>query len=445
MARRLLDDWAQARRRVHRGGAARLPARGAGDPGSRGRPAATSTSRSWRSWRRRRRPAVPARSARVAEAVPDPTGFLRYDRRAAAPGGRCRCGCWTGARSTRRPATSWCASRRPAAWTAASRSATSGCPLGNRIPDWNDLVRTGAWDAGQRVAARDQQLPGVHRAALPGAVRGGVRARHRRLAEPVAIKLVEVEIANRAFDAGDRRRARRPSAPAGGWRSSAPARPGSPPPSSSPGPGTRSTVYERDDAIGGLLRYGIPDFKLEKHHIDRRLAQLAAEGVALRHRLRGRRRHHRRRAARRATTRCCSPAGRWPVGTCRDAPGGRCAACTWRWTTWSARTGTSRAGSTDAPIDARGKHVVIIGGGDTGADCLGVAHRQGAAGVTQLDLYPQPPSTRDDDRDPWPTWPWILRELPGPRGGRRAGVRGRGAGVRRRRHRRGARGPGRRR
>src|SRR5690606_1729752 len=64
------------------------------------------------------------------------------------------------------------------------------------------------------------------------------------------------------------------------------------------------------------------------------------------------------------------------------------------------------------PIDAAGKHVVIIGGGDTAADCLGVAHRQGAASVTQLDIYPLPPRERDENRDPWPTWPWILREYP---------------------------------
>jgi len=66
----------------------------------------------------------------------------------------------------------------------------------------------------------------------------------------------------------------------------------------------------------------------------------------------------------------------------------------------------------DFPIDAAGRHVVIIGGGDTAADCLGVAHRQGAVAVARLDIYPRPPSTRDDDRDPWPTWPWVLRTYP---------------------------------
>jgi glutamate synthase (NADPH/NADH) small chain len=68
--------------------------------------------------------------------------------------------------------------------------------------------------------------------------------------------------------------------------------------------------------------------------------------------------------------------------------------------------------SVAAPVDAAGRHVVIIGGGDTAADCLGVAHRQGAASVTQLDIYPQPPDARDEERDPWPTWPWILRSYP---------------------------------
>jgi glutamate synthase (NADPH/NADH) small chain len=76
----------------------------------------------------------------------------------------------------------------------------------------------------------------------------------------------------------------------------------------------------------------------------------------------------------------------------------------------SNRVVSGRAGST--PINAAGRHVVIIGGGDTAADCLGVAHRQGAASITQLDLYPLPPRDRDESRDPWPTWPWILREYP---------------------------------
>ena len=92
------------------------------------------------------------------------------------------------------------------------------------------------------------------------------------------------------------------------------------------------------------------------------------------------------------------------------------AAYTWRMEHLVARpnrvVGRRGAAADGTPIDAAGKHVVIIGGGDTAADCLGVAHRQGAAGVHQLDLYPQPPQERDEARDPWPTWPWILRNYP---------------------------------
>jgi glutamate synthase (NADPH) small chain len=180
------------------------------------------------------------------------------------------------------------------------------------------------------------------------------------------------------------------------------------------------TVYERDDAIGGLLRYGIPDFKLEKGHVDRRMAQLAAERV-------------------RFVTDCdvgtdvtvdqlraAHDAVLLAVGALapRDTPRTPGRALTGVHQAMDHLVGSNRhvAGKLDAPpIDARGQRVVIIGGGDTAADCLGVAHRQGAASVAQLDIYPQPPSTRDDGRDPWPTWPWILRTYPAhEEGGERA-------------------------
>jgi glutamate synthase (NADPH/NADH) small chain len=171
------------------------------------------------------------------------------------------------------------------------------------------------------------------------------------------------------------------------------------------------TVYERDDAIGGLLRYGIPDFKLEKHHIDRRLEQLRAEGVAFRTGV------HvgvdvpvaALRADHDAVLLACGAlAGRDMPGTPgRSLPGVHLAM---EHLVPANRVASGLARRT--PIDAAGRHVVIIGGGDTAADCLGVAHRQGAASVTQLDIYPLPPTERDEARDPWPTWPWILREYP---------------------------------
>jgi glutamate synthase (NADPH/NADH) small chain len=171
------------------------------------------------------------------------------------------------------------------------------------------------------------------------------------------------------------------------------------------------TVFERDAVPGGLLRYGIPDFKLEKHHIDRRLDQMRGEGVTFRTGVNiG---VDVTMAALRAEfdaviLACGALAGRdTPETPGRTLPGVHFAM---DHLVASNRMVSGEADS--APIDAAGKHVVIIGGGDTAADCLGVAHRQGAASVTQLDIYPQPPGDRDSERDPWPTWPWILRSYP---------------------------------
>ena len=146
---------------------ARLPAGARGPPGRRATRAWTRTA---------------ARSGRGSWRPPwlTPRGFLTDRERELpdAPAGR-RCGSWTGTRSTRPRTASSCAGRPAAAWTAASRSATSGCPLGNLIPEWNDLTWRDDWAGRDRAAARDQQLPGVHRAAVPGAVRDRLRARHQ--------------------------------------------------------------------------------------------------------------------------------------------------------------------------------------------------------------------------------------------------------------------------
>ena len=153
-----------------------------------------------------------------------------------------------------------------------------GCPLGNRIPDWNDLVRTGAWEAAAESLHATNNFPEFTGRLCPAPCEAacvlGIAD------DPVTIKQVEVEIANHAFDAGLRDARSRAPAPAGkrvAVVGSGPA--GLAAAQQLARAGHAVTVYERDDRIGGLLRYGIPDFKIEKHVVDARLAQLAAEGV----------------------------------------------------------------------------------------------------------------------------------------------------------------------
>jgi glutamate synthase (NADPH) small chain len=341
--------------------------------------------------------------------VPDPKGFMRYERR--LPQRRpvpVRISDWREVYPMADP--SLVREQATRCMDCGIPFCHDGCPLGNRIPDWNDLVRTDAWHPASEALHATNNFPEFTGRLCPApceascvlGIGGG---------EPVSIKLVEVEIANRAFEAGSvvpqpaevrsgRSVAVVGSGPAGLAAAQQLAR-----------AGHAVTVYERDDALGGLMRYGIPDFKLEKRHIDRRLAQLRAEGVTFRTGV------HVGVDVDAAELRASYGAVLLATGalTGRDVPDtpGRGLAgihLAMDHLVASNRVVSGRADST--PIDAAGRHVVIIGGGDTAADCLGVAHRQGAASVTQLDLYPLPPGERDEQRDPWPTWPWILREYP---------------------------------
>jgi glutamate synthase (NADPH/NADH) small chain len=185
-------------------------------------------------------------------------------------------------------------------------------------------------------------------------------------------------------------------------------------------------VYERDDRLGGLLRYGIPEFKMEKDVLDRRLAQLRAEGTKFvcGSEVGGSKPGDLSVAALRETYDAVVLA----VGALRgrDAPEipGRELAGVHLAMDHLVPANRECEGDGPTSISAAGKHVVIIGGGDTGADCYGTATRQGAASVTQLDLYPRPPELRDDERSPWPTWPYVLRTYPAHEeaGERRFGV-----------------------
>ena len=293
-----------------------------------------------------------------------------------------------------------------------------GCPLGNLIPEWNDLVYRGDWsEAIQRLHATNN-FPDFTGRLCPAPCEGscvlGINA------DPVAIERIEYEIAERAWSEGwvkpvnavtatGKRVAIVGSGPSGMAAAQQLAR-----------AGHDVVVFERAEKPGGLLRYGIPEFKMEKAVLDRRLGQLKAEGVEFR----------------------CGISVGQPAGEVsgaaaanasvvsaqslvdefdavvlaggatlpRDLPvPGRELAGIHRAMEYLKPSNMVQEGLLDvSPISAAGKHVVIIGGGDTGADCLGTVHRQGALAVHQLEIMPEPPRNRTGN-NPWPTWPLILR------------------------------------
>jgi glutamate synthase (NADPH) small chain len=346
--------------------------------------------------------------------VADPDGFLRFTRadipkRPAAE----RAADW---REVYRPDTAGevraQATRCMDCGVPFCHSGSAGCPLGNLIPEWNDLVRRGDWHAASHRLHATNNFPEFTGRLCPAPCEAAcVLSISPESGGPVAIKRVENAIADFSWEKGitvprvstvssGRRVAVVGSGPAGLAAAQQLTR-----------AGHEVTVYERDDRLGGLLRYGIPSFKLEKRALDRRLAQLRAEGT-------------------RFVTGCEVGGTSLPVSALRaehdavvlavgalegrdvtDVPGRSLPGIH---LAMSHLTAANRADEGDGPpaIDARGKHVVIIGGGDTGADCYGTAVRQGALSVTQLDQYPRPPEVRDDTRSPWPSWPWLLRTYP---------------------------------
>jgi glutamate synthase (NADPH/NADH) small chain len=281
-----------------------------------------------------------------------------------------------------------------------------GCPLGNIIPDWNDLVYRSQWqEAIERLHATNN-FPEFTGRLCPAPCEAscvlGIND------DPVTIKQIELEIIEHAWKEGwvkpeppDKKTgygvAVVGSGPAGLAAAQQLAR-----------AGHAVTLYERDDRIGGLLRYGIPDFKMEKRFLDRRLDQMEAEGV------------------------------RFMPGTnvgqdvdARSLPTQYDAVCLAGGATWARDLNVpgrelegvyfameflplqnKRGAGDEIPeerfISAKGKKVVILGGGDTGADCLGTVHRQGAKEVRQYELLPRPPDERSG-ADPWPTYPMIYR------------------------------------
>ncbi|HWH32327.1 MAG TPA: glutamate synthase subunit beta [Egibacteraceae bacterium] len=279
-----------------------------------------------------------------------------------------------------------------------------GCPLGNLIPDWNDLVYRDRWrEAIERLHATNN-FPEFTGRLCPAPCEAACVLGINQPA--VTIKQVEVEIIEHAFGEGwvvplppqaetGKRVAVVGSGPAGLAAAQQLRR-----------AGHAVTVFERADRIGGLLRYGIPEFKMEKRFLDRRLAQMEAEGIAFRVNanvgvdvpVEELRRDYDAIVLAGGATQA------------RDLPiPGRELAGVYQameYLPWANRVAIGELER--SPIDVAGKKVVIIGGGDTGADCLGTAHRQGAASVHQFEIMPRPPEERSDAM-PWPTYPMTYR------------------------------------
>ncbi|HET7647589.1 MAG TPA: glutamate synthase subunit beta [Gaiellaceae bacterium] len=272
----------------------------------------------------------------------------------------------------------------------------NGCPLGNLIPDWNDLVYRDSWREALAQLHRTNNFPELTGRLCPAPCEAACVLEIEE-GNAVAIKQVERAIVDRGWDEGwivpqpsERMTGRSVavvgSGPSGLACAQQLAR-----------AGERVVVYERDEAAGGLVRFGVPEFKIEKRLVERRVDQLRAEGVELRL----------GEEVTSLTELADYDAVVLAVGARvprdlpvpgRELPGVH----------FALEYLYDRQRGAGA-ITAAGKHVVVVGGGDTGADCVGHAHREGAASVTQIELVGEPPASRPDHLTPWPAWPMKLR------------------------------------
>ncbi len=281
-----------------------------------------------------------------------------------------------------------------------------GCPLGNLIPDWNDLVYRGRWREAVDALHSTNNFPEITGRICPAPCEAACVLSIND--DPVTIKLVEKHIGERAFEEGwvtpvlpQRKTGKRVavvgSGPAGLACAQQLAR-----------VGHSVTVFERDDRVGGLLTYGIPDFKLEKWVVQRRIDQMIAEGVEFRTNCNVGVDIHGRELLRNFDAVCLTIGATRP----RDLklPGRELKGIHFamEYLVQQNKRNFGDQFSSEEIISAAGKRVVVVGGGDTGSDCVGTANRQGARLIHQFQYLPRPPEKRTAD-SPWPEWPKILR------------------------------------
>ncbi len=282
----------------------------------------------------------------------------------------------------------------------------TGCPVNNLIPDWNDLVYNGRWQNAIRRLHATNNFPEFTGRICPAPCEAscvlGITS------PPVSIKLIEKSIVERAWDEGwihpeppEQNTGKRVAVVGSGPSGLAAAQ-------QLRRAGHSVTVFEKNDRIGGLLRYGIPNFKLEKHVIDRRIDQMRAEGVTFLTNahvgvnvpIEALSEHY-------DAVLLCGGAEQprdLPIPG-RELKGIHFAM---EFLPQQNRRNEGDFIDPDASICAKGKNVLIIGGGDTGADCLGTSHRQGAKSIHQFEIMPKPPAERASST-PWPLWPLQLR------------------------------------
>jgi glutamate synthase (NADPH) small chain len=279
----------------------------------------------------------------------------------------------------------------------------TGCPLNNIIPDWNDLAYRDRWPEAIRVLHATNNFPEFTGRICPAPCEAACVLGINE--PPVAIKAIERSIVDHAFSEGWIR-----PEPAAGKTGKRAAVVGSGPAGMAAAQqlaraGHSVVLFEKADRIGGLLRYGIPDFKMEKHIIDRRLEQMASEGVAFRTNVNVTSLDELRNEYQVVVLAMGAEQPRDIPIPGRELKGIHYAM---EFLRQSNKRNAGDAEDQSKAILATGKHVIIIGGGDTGADCLGTSHRQKAASVHQFEIMPKPPGERADST-PWPLWPLMLR------------------------------------